>query len=76
MMKRTIILSITAMMAAAVAADAQAIKGTVKDTDGKALAGVVVSDGLNTVQTDVKGRFKMVADAVSLSKAGMPPLLL
>ena len=39
-MKRTIILSITAMMAAAVAADAQAIKGTVKDTDGKALAGL------------------------------------
>ena len=50
------------MMAAGVAADAQAIKGTVKDTDGKAVAGVVVSDGLNTVQTDAKGRFKMVAD--------------
>ena len=61
-MKKAIILSITAMMAAGVAADAQAIKGTVKDTDGKAVAGVVVSDGLNTVQTDAKGRFKMVAD--------------
>ena len=41
---------------------AKDIKGTVKDTEGKGVAGVVVSDGLNTVQTDAKGRFKMSAD--------------
>ena len=41
---------------------AKDIKGTVKDTEGKGIAGVVVSDGLNTVQTDAKGRFKMAAD--------------
>ena len=41
---------------------ARDIKGTVKTTDGKALSGVVVSDGLNIVQTDAKGRFKMDTD--------------
>ncbi len=41
---------------------AKEIKGTVKDTEGKGVAGVVVSDGLNTVVTDSKGRFKMDAD--------------
>ena len=47
---------------AAVSVNAKEIKGSVKDTDGKAVAGVVVSDGLNTVQTDEKGRFKMDTD--------------
>ena len=41
---------------------AKEIKGTVKDTEGKGVAGVVVSDGLNTVATDSKGRFKIDAD--------------
>mgnify|MGYP003306590095 FL=1 len=44
------------------AAEAKEIKGSVKDTDGKAIAGVVVSDGLNTVQTDAKGKFRLDAD--------------
>ena len=44
------------------ALQAKEIKGTVKDTEGKAVAGVVVSDGLNTVTTDAKGRFEMDAD--------------
>ena len=41
---------------------AKEIKGTVKDTEGKGVAGVVVSDGLNTVVTDSKGRYKIDAD--------------
>ena len=54
----------TAILAAMATAGlcARDIKGTVKTTDGKALAGVVVSDGLNIVQTDAKGRFKMDTD--------------
>lgn len=38
------------------------IRGSVKDTEGKPVAGVVVSDGLNTVVTDGKGQWKMDAD--------------
>ena len=45
-----------------ISTEAKEIKGTVKDTDGKAMSGVVVSDGLNTVQTDAKGRFQMDTD--------------
>ena len=60
-MKRLVI-SIMIMAAAVSAAEAKDIKGTVKDTDGKAVAGVVVSDGLNTTVTDAKGRFKMDTD--------------
>ena len=41
---------------------AENIKGTVKDTEGNGIAGVVVSDGLNTTVTDAKGRWKMDAD--------------
>ena len=54
----------TVLLAATATASlcAKDIKGTVKDTEGKGIAGVVVSDGLNTVQTDAKGRFKMAAD--------------
>ena len=52
------------ILAAACSTSIQAreIKGSVKDTDGKGISGVVVSDGLNTVSTDAKGRFKMEAD--------------
>ena len=43
-------------------AEAKDIKGSVKDTEGKGIAGVVVSDGLNTVTTDAKGRFRFDTD--------------
>lgn len=45
--------------------NAKQIKGTVNDTSGNPISGVVVSDGLNTVQTDNKGRFEMDADSDS-----------
>ena len=62
-MKKTIFISMLAMIAAAgINADARSIRGSVKDTEGKGIAGVVVSDGLNTVQTDAKGTFSMEAD--------------
>jgi len=38
------------------------IKGTVRDTEGNLIKGVVVSDGVNTVKTDRKGRFEIDAD--------------
>ena len=60
-MKR--ILSIIALTAIATSSlIAKDIKGTVKDTEGNAIAGVLVSDGLNIVKTDAKGRFEMDAD--------------
>lgn len=59
-MKKILIFAIAA--GTAISANAENIKGTVKDTEGKGIAGVVVSDGLNTVQTDAKGRFRMDAD--------------
>lgn len=46
-------------ISAALAAD---IKGSVKDTEGKGIEGVVVSDGLNVTLTDRNGRFQMEAD--------------
>lgn len=59
-MKRIIfILSAAAMT---LNASAAIIKGSVKDTEGRPVAGVVVTDGLNTVKTDAKGRFRMDAD--------------
>ena len=60
-------LAITFLAAVCIAAGLQAktIKGSVKDIDGKGVGAVVVSDGLNTVVTDAKGRFKMDADADS-----------
>ena len=61
MLRRILTTVILAATATAVLC-AKDIKGTVKDTEGKGVAGVVVSDGLNTVQTDAKGRFKMAAD--------------
>ena len=61
MYKKTLILSFLTLMAG-LSLQAKDIKGSVKDTEGKPVAGVVVSDGLNTVQTDSKGRFKMDAD--------------
>ena len=60
-MKKLFIILLVAVNAVC-ALQAKEIKGTVKDTEGKGVAGVVVSDGLNTVVTDSKGRFKMDAD--------------
>lgn len=59
-MKKILVFAIA--VGTAVSANAESIKGTVKDTEGKGIAGVVVSDGLNTVQTDAKGRFRIDAD--------------
>ena len=62
---KKLIVSIFLMASAVAGAMAENIKGTVRTTEGEPLAGVVVSDGLNTVQTDSKGRFEMDADADS-----------
>ena len=59
---REIIIYFIVLAAVATGANAKDIKGTVKDTTGNPIAGVVVSDGLNTVQTDNKGRFEMDTD--------------
>lgn len=59
---REIIIYFIVLAAVATGADAKDIKGTVKDTDGNPVSGVIVSDGLNTVQTDKKGRFEMDTD--------------
>ena len=59
---RKIIICFIILAAAVTGADAKDIKGTVKDTDGNPVSGVIVSDGLNTVLTDKKGRFEMDTD--------------
>ena len=59
---RKLIISILALACTTSGIQAREIKGSVKDTEGKGVCGVVVSDGLNTVLTDAKGRFKMDAD--------------
>ena len=59
---KKLIVSILLMASAVSGAMAENIKGTVRTTEGEPLAGVVVSDGLNTVQTDSKGRFEMDTD--------------
>lgn len=46
-------------------ADCKSVKGTVKDERGKGIAGVVVSDGLNTTVTKGGGRFKLEVDTDS-----------
>lgn len=62
---KNILISLLFLTAGVLAADAKNIKGTVKDLDGNGVAGVVVSDGLNTVQTDAKGRYTMDTDSES-----------
>ena len=59
---KKIIISFLVAVNAVCALQAKEIKGTVKDTEPNGIAGVVVSDGLNTVVTDAKGRYKMDAD--------------
>lgn len=60
-MKR-LVLSAMAALLCIVSARAEQVKGTVKDTDGNALCGVVVTDGLNTTVTDSKGKFSIDTD--------------
>ena len=62
-MKKTIIA--LGLFLSTIALQAKDIKGSVKDTEGNAVAGVLVSDGLNIVQTDEKGTFRMDTDADS-----------
>ena len=52
------------MLAAVCTAQAQTpnVSGRVTSTDGKPVAGVVVSDGLNCTQTDAEGRYQMTSD--------------
>ena len=54
---KKIIIAISLIAGAVLSAGAKNINGTVKDTEGKGVAGVVVSDGLNTALTDAKGRY-------------------
>lgn len=46
------------------------VTGTVKDTDGKPLAGVVVSDGITCVQSDASGVYQLPADLSKKDKDG------
>lgn len=41
------------------------IIGTLRDTDGKGVANVIVSDGYNCVKTDSLGRYKMKRDSLA-----------
>ena len=41
------------------------ISGTLLDTDGKGVAGVIVSDGYKCVKTDSLGRYKMKRDSLA-----------
>ena len=59
---KEIVVSILLLATAVGGVRAENIKGTVKTTEGRGLSGVVVSDGLNVVQTDDKGRFEMDID--------------
>ena len=46
----------------AIAINAAIVKGTVKDTNGNPVAGVVVTDGKNFSVTDVQGSYRMNSD--------------
>ena len=41
------------------------ISGSLKDTEGKGVAGVIVSDGFKCVKTDSRGRYKMKRDSLA-----------
>ena len=41
------------------------ISGTLKDTEGRGVAGVIVSDGFKCVKTDSRGRYKMKRDSLA-----------
>ena len=64
-MKRFLLI-VAAMMVALTTSAQMKISGTLRDADGKGIAGVTVSDGFSCVTTDAKGRYKMTtsSDAV------------
>ena len=62
---KKIIIAISLIAGAVLSAGAKNINGTVKDTEGKGVSGVVVSDGLNTALTDAKGRYAIDTDSES-----------
>lgn len=41
------------------------ISGSLKDTEGNGVAGVIVSDGFKCVKTDSRGRYKMKRDSLA-----------
>lgn len=59
-MKR-VMFSLLALIAAVSVTAQTKISGTVTDTSGKPVPGVVVSDGFSCTQTDAKGRYKIQA---------------
>jgi hypothetical protein len=64
-MKRLMVVAATLMFFFTASAQMK-ISGTLRSTDGKGIAGVIVSDGFTCVTTDAKGRYKMTtsSDAV------------
>ena len=64
-MKRFLLILAAAVFSLTVSAQMK-ISGTLRDGNGKGIAGVTVSDGFSCVTTDAKGRYKMTtsSDAV------------
>ncbi len=64
-MKRFLLIVAAAVVALTASAQMK-ISGTLRDSNGKGIAGVTVSDGFSCVTTDAKGRYKMTtsSDAV------------
>ncbi len=63
MMKKFFLLGIALLISAV--SRGEVVKGSVRSTEGRPLAGVVVSDGLNVVQTDSNGLFSLEVDKES-----------
>ena len=63
---RRFLLIVAAAVVALTASAQMKISGTLRDSNGKGIAGVTVSDGFSCVTTDAKGRYKMTtsSDAV------------
>ena len=61
MKTKSLILMAVAMMLSFGASAQMKISGVVRDTAGKAVADVTVTDGFTCVQTDAKGRYKLTA---------------
>ena len=64
-MKRFLLIVAAAVVALTASAQMK-ISGTLRDTNGKGIAGVTVSDGFSCVVRDAKGKYKMTtsSDAV------------
>ncbi|MBQ9138519.1 MAG: calcineurin-like phosphoesterase C-terminal domain-containing protein [Alistipes sp.] len=61
-MKRLLLIALSAFVALSASAQMK-ISGTLRDTNGKGIAGVTVSDGFSCVTTDSKGRYKMTTSS-------------